>query len=96
MSYTTLPHIGCGGSLTYEKDVIENRTVNSLAVKRFGAKAIIKQLTKRLYRCDKCNDLVNVISCPSWESYVLSGKIRLPKAEWERFKNDRRRGVVEK
>lgn len=92
--YRNIPHIGCGGTLTFEKDVVENVTVNARAVKKFGAKAIIKQLTKSMHRCDKCKDLVNVISCPSWEDYVLSGKIRVAKEVYWKLKNDQKRGNV--
>ncbi len=88
--YANLPHIACGGYLEYEADELVNVVINKRAVK-FGAKAIIKTITKHLFRCDKCDGLVNVVSCPSYEDYVLNGKIRVSKAEYWRIKNDRRR-----
>lgn len=92
--YRNIPHIGCGGVLTFEKEVVENVTVNARAVKKFNARPIIKQLTKSMHRCDKCHDLVNVISCPSWEDFVLRGKIRVSKEVYWKLKNDRKRGAV--
>lgn len=71
-------HIGCGGDLHFEKEETKPVVINQRDVDRFGAKAKIIQRTKHLYRCDKCNDLVNIIICPSWEEYVLRGQIRVP------------------
>lgn len=93
MSYRNRPHIGCGlqrgGFLEFEKKETVTVVVNKHAVKKYGAKPIEKQLTKNFYRCDKCNNLVNVVVCPSWEDYVMMGKIRVPK--WLYFKiRDRR------
>lgn len=96
--YDTRPHLGCvctkPGILTFEKDIVENVTVNKRAVKRFNAKAIIKQITKSMFRCDKCSELINVVICPSWEDFVLSGKIRVTKAEYWKIKNDRGKGAM--
>lgn len=95
-NYMNRPHIGCGGNLEYEKMEIVNVTVNKRDVRVSGAKAIIKQISKNLYRCDKCNDLVNVVSCPSYEDFVMSGKIRVSPQEYWRIKESRRQGVARK
>jgi len=96
--YSIRKHIGCGsvkpGNLTYEKDVIENVVVNKRDVRKFGAEAKIKQITKSLFRCDKCNELINIVTCPSWEDFVLRGRIRVTKQEYWRIKTDRKRGAV--
>lgn len=92
--YDTRIHIGCGGSLTFEKEQRVNFILNKKAVERFGAKAIIKPITKNLYRCDKCNDLVNVITCPSYEEFVLRGKIRVSKEEYWKIKKARKDGAL--
>lgn len=90
--YDTRPHIGCGGELTFETTEVENVIINKKAVKQFGAKAKIKQVTKNLFRCNKCNDLVNVITCPSWEQYVLSGRIRVAPHVYRALKKARKTG----
>lgn len=37
------------------------------------------------YKCTKCGDIVKVITCPSWEDYVLRKHIMLPKEEFIMF-----------
>lgn len=95
INYMNRPHIGCGGNLTYEKMETVDVTVNKRDF-RNGAKAIVKQISKNFYKCDKCEELVNVISCPSYEDFVMSGKIRVSSAEYWRIKESRRMGVVKK
>lgn len=76
-------HFNCGGQLVFDHTEVENRVVNKRAVDRFGAKAIIKRISKTLYKCRKCGDLVNIITFPSWEEYVLMGQIRVdPRVYW--------------
>jgi len=79
-------HIGCNGQLTYAKTIIETIVLNKKAVDKFHAKAKIKQIEKEYYICDKCKALVNIISFPSYEQYVLMGKIRVTKQEYLRLK----------
>ena len=80
-------HIGCGGNLTFEKEVRENKVLNQRAVDKFGAKAKIRSINKQMHRCDKCRALINVITCPSWEEYVLRGQIRVPFHILRRIRN---------
>jgi hypothetical protein len=85
-------HSNCGGELHYHETVTENRVINKRAVDRYNAKAIIKRITKTLYKCDKCGDLVNIISFPSWKDYVLMGKIRVAPNVYWRLKNEAKGG----
>lgn len=88
MKYDKLPHIDCGGTLTWEIDKITKVVLNKEAV-RNGAVPKVKELNKAFYRCDKCNELVHVISCPSWEDYVLNGKIKVNDATYWAIRNAR-------
>ncbi len=92
--YEIRKHIGCGGDLTFEKEVVENKILNKRAVEKFGAKAKIKQVTKNMFRCNKCRELVNVVTCPSWEQFVLWGKIRVSKKQYWEIKENRKNGAL--
>lgn len=80
-------HSNCGGELHYHETVTENIIVNKWAVKKYGEKARIKQMTKTYYLCNKCNDKVNIITFPSWEEYVMMGQIRVPYYVFKELKN---------
>jgi len=80
-------HIGCGGKLNFAETKIETVIVNKKAVEKFNARAIIKQFNKDFYICSKCKKRTNVIIFPSWEQYVLMGKIRISKQEYWGIKN---------
>lgn len=76
-------HLGCGGVLNFAETKIVTVIANKKAVEKFKAKAIIKQFNKDFYKCTKCETFINVIIMPSWEEYVLMGKIRINKqAYW--------------
>jgi len=93
-NYEIIPHIGCGGNLTFEKTQIKEIILNKYEVKKFGAPKKVRKLIKNLYRCNKCNDLVNVISCPSWEKFVLMGKIRVSHQMYKAIKKNRKNGIL--
>ena len=92
-SYDNKPHLGCActvpGALSYEKDIVEQVIMNKRDVKRYGVPPKTKEVTKSMYSCNKCNELVNIVSCPSWEDYVLSGKIRVAKYLYWELRNAR-------
>lgn len=94
IGYEQIPHVGCGGVLTFEKTQTVEVILNKKEVRRFGMLKKVKQITKNLYRCDKCNDLVNVISCPSWERFVLMGKIRVEPHIYRAIKRNRKDGIL--
>jgi hypothetical protein len=83
-------HIGCKGVLNFAETKREVVVVNKKAVDKYGAKAIIKQFNKDFYKCTKCNVFINVIIMPSWEEYVLMGKIRIDKQAYWRLKEETR------
>jgi len=93
-NYEQIPHIGCGGNLTFEKTQVEEVVLNKREVKRFGMPKKIKTITKQLYRCDKCNSLVTVISCPSWEKLVLMGRIKVTPETYRAIKRNRKDGIL--
>lgn len=80
-------HIGCGGNLNFAETKVTTVVVNKKAVEKYGDKAIIKQFNKDFYKCDKCETFINIIIFPSWESYVLMGKIRVPTWKYWEIKN---------
>lgn len=65
-------HVRCGGDLVF-----------SHTEKKKIKKNII---TKQMYECQKCGAFINVIECPSFEEYVLSGRIRVSKPEYYNIK----------
>jgi len=81
-------HVNCGGKLNFAKSIVETKVLNEFAVKKYNAKAKIKQFNKDLYKCDECDKLVSVIDFPSWEEYVLMGRIRLPKWQYRKIKKE--------
>jgi len=93
-NYDTIPHVGCDGNLSFERTQVIEVILNKSDVRRFGMPKKVKTVTKQLYRCDKCNDLVNVISCPSWERFVLMGKIRVEPHIYREIKRNRKNGMV--
>ena len=85
-------HIGCGGELKFIETKLVTVITNKRAVEKYDARAKIKQFNKDFYMCNKCENLVNVIILPSWEQYVLMGKIRISKQEyWEIREADNKR-----
>jgi len=42
--------------------------------------------TRRIHKCSKCGQIMNVIICPSFEDYVLNGEIRVTYNEYQRIK----------
>jgi len=80
-------HLSCGGTLNFTETKIVTVVVNKRAVDKYNEKAIIKQFNKDFYKCDKCKNPINVIIFPSWEQYVLMGKIRISKQEYWKLKN---------
>jgi len=66
-------HVNCGGKLVFSH-------TEKTKIKR-------KIITKQMHECQKCGALINVIECPSFEEYVLSGRIRVSKAEYHAIKN---------
>ncbi len=84
-------HLGnCGGKLNFAETKLVTVVVNKKAVDKYGAKAIIKQFNKDFYKCTKCELFINVIILPSWEEYVLMGKIRIDKQAYWRLKEESR------
>ena len=81
-------HLHCGGTLNFARSEVVTVTVNKKAMEKYGAKAIIKQHNKDLYKCDKCDMLVNVIDMPSWEEYVLMGRIRIEKWKYLKLRKE--------
>jgi len=63
-------------------------------LKKWGQTPIIKSVTKNLYRCDKCNELVNVITCPSWEQFVLDRRIKVPFYVFRKIEAERKAGAL--
>lgn len=84
-------HLGCGGKLNFAETKTVTVTVNKKAVEKYHAKAIIKQFNKDFYKCDKCENFINVVILPSWEKYVLMGKIRISKQEYWRIKEEHKK-----
>jgi len=80
-------HLHCGGKLNFAETKVVTVVVNKRAVEKYNAKAIIKQFNKDLYKCDKCEEFVNVVIFPSWEEYVLMGKIRIEKWRYWKIKD---------
>ena len=77
-------HLNCGGTLNFAETKLVTVVINKKAVEKFGAKAVIKQFNKDFFKCNKCENFINVIIFPSWEQYVLMGKIRVAKWKyWE-------------
>jgi hypothetical protein len=77
-------HLGCGGTLNFAETKLVTIVTNKRAVDKYDAKAKIKQFNKDFYKCDKCKNFISVIVSPSWEQYVLMGKIRIEKWKyWE-------------
>jgi hypothetical protein len=76
-------HIGCGGNLAFEKNTVEHKVIGMDR----DHKPIIKSIHKTLYRCNKCNQLINCIVFPSYEEYVLRGIIRVSQTELWRVRN---------
>ena len=96
---TLRKHISCGGKLNFAETKLTTIIVNKKAVEKYGNKAIIKQFNKDYYKCDKCGALINIITLPSWEQYVLMGKIRVSTQEYWGIKNaykarQERRGLL--
>jgi len=89
-------HLGCSGKLTFVETKIVTIVTNKKAVDKYNARAKIKQLNKDFYKCNKCNNLINVIIFPSWEGYVLMGKIRISKQEYWRIKEEYRKRQQQK
>lgn len=83
-------HLGCGGELNFAETKVVTVVVNKKAVEKYGDKAIIKQFNKDFYKCTKCKVFINVISFPSWEQYVLMGKIRVPTWKYWKIKEANR------
>jgi len=83
-------HLGCGGKLNFAETKVVTLVVNKKAVEKYNAKSVIKQLNKDFYKCDKCENFVNVIIFPSWEQYVLMGKIRISKQAYWKLKDEHR------
>lgn len=81
-------HLGCGGTLNFAETKLVTIVVNKKAVDKYNAKAIIKQFNKDFYKCDKCENFINIIIFPSWEQYVLMGKIRIAKWEYWKLKKE--------
>jgi len=81
-------HIGCGGTLNFVETKLVTVVVNKKAVDKYNARAKIKQFNKDFYKCDKCDKLINVIVFPSWEQYVLSGKIRIETWRYWKLKKE--------
>ena len=81
-------HLGCGGALNFAESKLVTVVVNKRAVDKYNAKAIIKQFNKDFYKCNKCEEFVNVIIFPSWEQYVLMGKIRIEKWKYWKLKKE--------
>lgn len=81
-----------GVAKVYTEESELQRVIRML--EHYGKKPIVRSVTKNLYKCDKCKDFVNVIGCPSWEDYVLQGKIRVDIKQYLKIKNDRKRGAV--
>lgn len=79
-------HLGCGGTLNFAETRLVTVVLNKKAVEKFNAKAVIKQFNKDFYKCDKCKTFINVIIFPSWEQYVLMGKIRIEKWKYWKIK----------
>jgi len=46
-----------------------------------------KEDRKTFFQCSKCGQLVNCAVCPSYNQYVLSGRVRVTREEYERIKN---------
>jgi len=93
-NYDQISHVGCGGNLTFERTQTVEIVINKREVKRFGMPKKVKSVTKNLYRCDKCKELVNVITCPSWERFVLMGKIRVAPHVYRAIKKNRKDGIL--
>ncbi len=87
-------HLHCGGKLNFAETKVVTVVVNKKAVEKYDAKAIIKQFNKNFYKCDKCEEFVNVIIFPSWEQYVLMGRIRIEK--WRYWKIKEAHEVLQK
>lgn len=83
-------HLNCGGTLNFARTEVVTVVVNKRAVDKYNAKAIIKQFNKDLYKCDKCEEFVSVVIFPSWEEYVLMGKIRVAKWKYWKIKDAHR------
>lgn len=66
-------HISCGGNLEY------------LGKKSFNVRN--KVITKDIFHCDKCNQDISCFLNPSYDDYVLAGKIRVSWWELRRVKN---------
>lgn len=60
-------HVGCGGNLTYSHT--DRKTVTKHFRSQKTGKMVTKEKTiaKDMFRCDKCNELVNCILYPSYE-----------------------------
>lgn len=80
-------HLNCGGELIFTETKHTVVVVNKRAVDRYGDKAVIKQFDKDYYKCDKCKEQINVIIFPTWEQYVLMGKIRVPTWKYWKIKD---------
>ncbi len=95
--YASRPHLGCActitGQLTFEETVVETVVINKRDVKRFNAPKITKQISKDMFKCDKCDELINIVVCPSWEDFVLRGKIRVPTWLYWKIKKAREKRI---
>jgi len=87
-------HIGCGGKLNFAETKIVTVITNKKAVEKYNARAKIKQLNKDFYKCDKCENFVNIVTFPSWEEYVLMGKIRVSTQEYWKIKEAHRKELL--
>jgi hypothetical protein len=46
-----------------------------------------KEDRKTFYLCNKCEQSVNCALCPSYNQYVLSGRVRVTREEYHRIKS---------
>lgn len=46
-----------------------------------------KEDRKTFFKCRKCKTLVNIAICPSYNQYVLSGRIKVSPEEYDRIKD---------
>lgn len=47
-----------------------------------------KEGMKTLYICDKCGELVNCVVNPSYNRYVLSGRIEVPQWRYRQIRKE--------
>lgn len=84
-------HIGCGGLLTFDrKETKVLQRQDGSVIKGKDGNPIVRE--KNLYLCNKCYELVNRIICPSYDEFVIQGRIRVP---WWELKKIRKKYGVE-